>query len=140
MLRLSIAVLVITLLIGIGSVLLGAGALLVASEGALGVFLFGVALWWFGERDWGDIGRAIMVTVLLAVVVGVPQYLIDQGQKDRDSERAKDEKQRDFRLSLTLQQDLSGADLHGQISKACGSRGKACARRTSEARGSRTPR
>jgi uncharacterized protein YjbI with pentapeptide repeats len=124
MLRLSLAVMVTTLVIGIGSALVGAGALLVASEGALGVFLFGVVLWWFGERDWDDIGRAIMVTVLLAVVVGVPQYLIDQGQKERDAKRASDEKQRDFTLSLTLQQDLSGADLKQQDLKGVRLEGK----------------
>lgn len=76
-----------------------------AVTSAVGFFAIGVLLWWFGaeERKWDEIGRAIMVSALLAVILGVPQYLISQREKERD-----------FRTSLTLQRDLTGADLHDE--------------------------
>src|SRR3954467_307555 len=61
-------------------------ALLVACLGAFGVFLIGVALWLMGQdRASDEIGRGIMVAVLLALVLGVPQYLLDQQRKQRDA-------------------------------------------------------
>jgi uncharacterized protein YjbI with pentapeptide repeats len=58
------------------------------------------------------------------VVVGAPQFLIDQSQKHRDAKGAAAEKRRDFIQSLTLQDDLRGADLHGQDLKEVRLRGK----------------
>src|SRR4051812_762461 len=73
---------------------------------ATGVFIGGALLWWHTSRtdkEWDEIGRSIMISVLLAAVIGVPQYYIEKRQKERD-----------FDLSLTLQKDLRSADLHGK--------------------------
>src|SRR4051812_12095971 len=104
-----LSVLTLTVVALIVAALADAPPIVIASLVAAG----GVAVWagvWVGggaapnaDLKLDDIGRAIMVSVLLAVLVGVPQFLIDRQQK-----------QRDFRLSLTLQQDLDGADLEGK--------------------------
>lgn len=85
---------------------LGASWVVVALIVAGGTFVIGVVLWLScapAERKLDEIGRTIMVGVVLAVLVGVTQYLLDQRQKERD-----------FNLSLTLQDNLTGADLHNR--------------------------
>jgi uncharacterized protein YjbI with pentapeptide repeats/endonuclease YncB( thermonuclease family) len=83
--------------------------------GVAGLFVAGCLLWWWAatEKKWDEIGRTIMVSALLAAMVGVLQFLIDQRQKERD-----------FDLSLTLQDNLSGADLHGKPLSGVRLRGK----------------
>jgi len=100
-----------TLVAGLIAYFLGGNALFVACLGAVGVFFVGVVMWLSGERAWDEIGRAIMVSVVLAVVIGVPQYLIAKADKERDDMAAKEAKERDFRLSLALQENLTGANL-----------------------------
>jgi uncharacterized protein YjbI with pentapeptide repeats len=94
-----------TAIAGLVSGVAGAGGIAIAIVGAAGIFCAGVVLWWFGSptRKWSEIGQGVMVSVVLAVVIGVPQYLIAQAEKERD-----------FKISLTLQDDLSGADLEGR--------------------------
>jgi uncharacterized protein YjbI with pentapeptide repeats/endonuclease YncB( thermonuclease family) len=107
-------VLVLTLATGLLAVWAGGGALIAASIAAAGVFIFGVVLWRSSnDRKIDEIGRTIMVAVPLAIVVGAPQFLIDRSQKRRD-----------FIQSLTLQDDLRGADLHDQDLRKVRLRGK----------------
>jgi uncharacterized protein YjbI with pentapeptide repeats/endonuclease YncB( thermonuclease family) len=102
----------IVLVTGLTVLVIGATAALVGDPVAVavvasgGVFVMGIVLFWAGmgsPRKWDEMGRAVMVSVFLAVVLGVPQYLLAQRQK-----------QRDFMLSLTLQENLSGARLAHQ--------------------------
>ena len=76
----------------------------------------GVLLWWYDPttRDLNEIGRSLMVSGLLAIVVGSVQYAINERQKDRDADSAAREKQRDLELSLSFQNDLIGAHLPGK--------------------------
>ncbi|MEX1141675.1 MAG: pentapeptide repeat-containing protein [Thermoleophilaceae bacterium] len=87
------------LTVGVMAPLWGLAATILALAAAL--FALGALLWATGDRQLDEVGRSLMLGVLLAVAVGVPQYMLDRRQKDRD-----------FVLSLTLQQDLTGADLH----------------------------
>ena len=75
----------------------------VAADGAVLALAGGALLWWHAsdERKWDEIGRTVMVGALVAILVGLLQYRVEQRQKDRD-----------FHLSLTLQDNLSGADLN----------------------------
>jgi hypothetical protein len=133
-LRACVAVLGTTTVVSILAALAGADALSVACITALGVFCFGVALWWFGDKAWDEIGRAIMVAVLLAVVVGVPQFLIDRQQKQRDARAESAQKDRDFKLSLTLQSSLRAQTCATRISRTCDSGVRTYATLTSDAR------
>jgi uncharacterized protein YjbI with pentapeptide repeats/endonuclease YncB( thermonuclease family) len=103
MVRLSLVMLAFSL-IAVGVVLVfGVGWPATGVISAAGVFIVGLVLWWNGtntQRKWDEIGRTIMVSVLLAALVGVLQYAVDQRQKERD-----------FELSLTLQDNLAGVDL-----------------------------
>jgi uncharacterized protein YjbI with pentapeptide repeats/endonuclease YncB( thermonuclease family) len=96
------AVVLVTLLACLVAAAQDASGLLIAVIGGAGFLALGAVLWWSEgpPRNWEEIGRTIMVSVALAAVVGIAQRLSDEGQKERD-----------FRLSLTLQHDLNGANL-----------------------------
>lgn len=93
----------------IGLALASAGRLAVAIAILTGFFLLGAYLWWTSEGSrWGQLGGSILGGVTLALIVGAFQSELSRRDQQRDAERS-------FRLTLSLQHDLSGIDLHGRL-------------------------
>lgn len=123
-LRLAGILVIVGCIVCVLSALVGAPGLLIACEVLFFVFLAGAVVWYGGERNWSEIGQAVMMAVALGVVVGIPQFLIDEEQKARDARTARAQEERDFKLGLTLDDNLAGANLEHKNLEGVRLRGK----------------
>src|SRR5437763_1920397 len=104
---------VVTGLIAAGVDRAGAGAEWVAGVVLIGLAVVGSVLWWTNseKKAWDELGRSVLVGVLLAAAVGVVQFEIDARQRDRSHRLEARQRDREHRFTLSQQGDLTGIDL-----------------------------